>query len=206
MVIPDRLHSFEISLMNELNKVTLVVPLISKADSIDPKSKKCFQKECYNKLRDILIDNEIYVGSNEVYTVMGSSNMVCRNYGSEVSKGLFSHTVYLEDSSYSDNIAFIEKFKEQMVMIKDRKPRRQAELEKTIFKIKGIILFRKKPVQNAFRNFLIVLWGFFMLASMLRFFEGISILYSSYPVPPQFTHGFIAILTLLVIMGFYYNI
>jgi len=45
LLVPDRLQEYEKSLMRELNRMTLVVPLIGKADSMDPRQKVAFQKK-----------------------------------------------------------------------------------------------------------------------------------------------------------------
>jgi len=45
LITPGRLHPFEITLMKELNRITVVIPLIGKADSMDPIQKKQFQKK-----------------------------------------------------------------------------------------------------------------------------------------------------------------
>jgi len=148
-----------------------------------------------------LRENEIYEGETQVFTIMGSHYMDCRHYGTEKSNGKFSMTVDLMNPNFSDNQIFSQKFIQKMVMIsKVRRPARRSEWDKSVLKLAGVTIAKRKTIRSKMRNLLIGIWYVGMAVSVFYFIQGIIILNNNNNLPEPFTIGLIGFVIMLFIL------
>jgi len=207
---PERLLAPDVELMQALSGVTYVIPLIGKADTMDPEDREKWQKKVHaylsgkepdkngNKCDPPIIsaEQDFYYKNDRVYSIMGSDRGQSRRYGrNEDGSPVF--TVELDDSGFSDTAEFVKNFTEQLEVIKKKKKHFLKDFVPDNW-IQGPIQISKQPIQNAISTGKYILLIAIILGMIAVMIKEMTIIYMVYPSLTLGIAFFITIFCLLL--------